>query len=161
MKDTLKKYSPKPESINLGWFNKHLTNPEIWKWNKKTISRAFAIGLFFAFIPLPMHTLLVAIFAVYFSANILLSILVVWINNPITMVPFYFFTYKLGASIMGIEMDTEFEFTFSYLMQNFGNATLGFWVGGIITSVISASIGYYLIIGIYKYKAFKRLKHLK
>jgi uncharacterized protein (DUF2062 family) len=108
-----------------------------------------------------MHTLLVAIFAVLFSANILLSILVVWINNPITMVPFYFFTYKLGASIMGIEMDPEFEFTFSYLMQNFGNATLAFWVGGIITSVISASIGYYLIIGIYKYKAFKRLKHLK
>ena len=57
MKETLKKYSPKPENINLGWFNKHLTNPEIWKWNKKTISRAFAIGLFFAFIPLPMHTL--------------------------------------------------------------------------------------------------------
>jgi len=47
MRETLKKYSPKPENINLGWFNKHLTNPEIWKWNKKTISRAFAIGLFF------------------------------------------------------------------------------------------------------------------
>ena len=46
MRETLKKYSPKPENINLGWFNKHLTNPEIWKWNKKTISRAFAIGLF-------------------------------------------------------------------------------------------------------------------
>ena len=69
MKETLKKYSPKPESINLGWFNKHLTNPEIWKWNKKTISRAFAIGLFFAFIPLPRHTLLVAIFAVYFFSK--------------------------------------------------------------------------------------------
>ena len=38
MKETLKKYSPKPENINLGWFNKHLTNPEIWKWNKKTKS---------------------------------------------------------------------------------------------------------------------------
>ena len=29
MKDTLKKYSPKAENINLGWFNKYLTNPEI------------------------------------------------------------------------------------------------------------------------------------
>jgi len=142
MRETLKKYSPKPENINLGWFNKHLTNPEIWKWNKKTISRAFAIGLFFAFIPLPMHTLLVAIFAVFFSANILLSVLVVWINNP-------------------IEMDPEFEFTFSYIMQNFGNATLAFWVGGLITSTITAVAGYYSIIAIYKYKAFKRVRRWK
>ena len=37
MKETLKKYSPKPENINLGWFNKHLTNPEIWKWNKSCL----------------------------------------------------------------------------------------------------------------------------
>ena len=161
MKESLKKYSPKSENLNLGWLNKHLKNPEIWKWNKKTISRAFAIGLFFAFIPLPMHTLLVAIFAVVFSANILLSILVVWVNNPITMVPFYYFTYKLGASIMGIQMDPKFEFTFSYLMDNFGNATIALWIGGIITSIVSAIIGYYVIITIYKYKAFKRAKRWK
>jgi hypothetical protein len=161
MKDTLKKYSPKPDSIDLGWFNKYLKGPEIWKWNKKTISRAFAIGLFFAFLPLPMHTLLVAIFAVVFSANILLSILVVWINNPITMVPFYFFTYKLGALIMGIEMDPEFQFTLSYLMENFGNATVAFWIGGLITSIITSLIGYFSIILIYKYKAYKRVKRWK
>ena len=108
-----------------------------------------------------MHTLLVAIFAVFFSANILLSILVVWVNNPITMVPFYFFTYKLGASIMGIEMDPEFEFTFSYLLDNFGNATIAFWVGGLITSIVSALLGYYSIIAIYKYKALKRVNRSK
>ncbi|MBT7933993.1 MAG: DUF2062 domain-containing protein, partial [Thiotrichales bacterium] len=53
MKKTLRKYSPKPENIDLGRLNKYLTNPEIWKWNKKTISRAFAIGLFCAFLPIP------------------------------------------------------------------------------------------------------------
>ena len=161
MKKTLKKYSPKPENIDLGRLNKYLTNPEIWKWNKKTISRAFAIGLFCAFLPIPAHTLLVAIFSVVFSANILLSILVVWVNNPFTMVPFYYFTYKLGASIMGIQMDPKFEFTFSYLMDNFGNATIALWIGGIITSIVSAIIGYYVIITIYKYKAFKRAKRWK
>jgi uncharacterized protein (DUF2062 family) len=77
------------------------------------------------------------------------------------MVPFYFFTYKLGASIMGIEMDPEFEFTFSYLIENFGNATLAFWVGGLITSFITAVIGYYSIIAIYKYKAVKRVRRWK
>ncbi len=161
MKETLKKYSPKRENVNLGWLNKHLSDPELWKWNKKTIAKAFAIGLFCAFLPIPAHTLLGAVLAVIFSANILLSMFMVWVNNPITMVPIYYFTYKLGASILGIEMDLNFEFSFSYLMNNFGSATLAMWVGGIITSIISAIIGYFAIITIYKYKAIKRVKRLK
>jgi uncharacterized protein len=161
MKETLKKYTPKRENVNLGWLNKHLTDPELWKWNKRTIAKAFAIGLFCAFLPMPAHTLLGAILAVMFSANILLSILIVWVNNPITMVPIYYFTYKLGASIIGIEMDLNFEFSFSYLMENFGNATLAMWIGGIITSIISAIMGYFAIIAIYKYRAIKRVKRWK
>ena len=53
MKETLKKYSPKRENVNLGWLNKHLADPELWKWNKRTIAKAFAIGLFCAFLPIP------------------------------------------------------------------------------------------------------------
>ena len=161
MKETLKKYSPKRENVNLGWLNKHLADPELWKWNKRTIAKAFAIGLFCAFLPIPGHTVLAAVLAVIFSANILLSMLLVWVNNPITMVPIFYFTYKLGASIMGIEMDPGFEFSFSYLMDNFGGATLAMWVGGIITSTITAILGYFAIITIYKYRAIKRAKRWK
>jgi uncharacterized protein (DUF2062 family) len=161
VKEILKKYSPKRENVNLGWLNKHLTDPELWKWNKKTIAKAFAIGFFCAFLPMPAHTLLAAILAVLFSANILLSILIVWVNNPITMVPIYYFTYKLGASIMGIEIDTDFEFSFGYLMDNFGATTIALWIGGIVVSIVSAIVGYFSIITIYKYKAFKRVKRWK
>ena len=161
VKEILKKYSPKRENVNLGWLNKHLTDPELWKWNKKTIAKAFAIGFFCAFLPMPAHHLLVAILAVLFSANVLLSILIVWVNNPITMVPIYYFTYKLGASIMGIEIDPDFEFSFGYLMDNFGAATIALWIGGIVVSIMSAILGYFSIITIYKYKAFKRVKRWK
>ena len=161
MKSILKKYSPKRENINLGWLNKHLTDPELWKWNKKTIAKAFAIGLFCAFLPIPIHTILVAILSVLLSANILLSILVVWVNNPITMLPIYYFTYKLGASIIGIEIDPEFEFSFGYLMTNFWSATLALWIGGLITSIVTAILGYFSIISIYKYRALKRIKRWK
>ena len=81
MRDTLKKYSPKRENVNLGWLNKHLHDPLLWKWNKQTISKAFAIGLFCAFMPIPFHTILAAVLAVVFSSNILLSIALVWVNT--------------------------------------------------------------------------------
>ena len=73
MKETLKKYSPKRENVNLGWLNNYLADPELWKWNKRTIAKAFAIGFFCAFLPIPGHTVLGAVLAVIFSANLLLS----------------------------------------------------------------------------------------
>ena len=161
MKSTLKKYSPKRENINLGWLNKYLTDPELWKWNKKTIAKAFAIGLFCAFLPLPVHMLLAGILAVTFSANILLSLLVVWVNNPITILPIIYFTYKLGASIIGIEVDPEFEFSFGYLMDNFWSATIALWTGGLISSTVASLVGYFSIISIYKYRAYKRIRRWK
>jgi uncharacterized protein (DUF2062 family) len=161
MKSTLKKYSPKRENINLGWLNKHLTDPELWKWNKKSIAKAFAIGLFCAFLPVPIHMLLAGILAVAFSANIMLSLLIVWVNNPITIVPIIYFTYKLGASIIGVEIDPEFEFSFGYLMDNFWSATLALWIGGLITSIVASTLGYFSIISIYKYRALKRIKRWK
>ena len=161
MKKIFKKYSLKPEQVNLGWFNKYLHKEVIWKWNKQTISRAFAIGLFCAFIPLPMHTLLAGILAIAFSANILLAMFLVWINNPITMVPIYFFEYKLGSSIIGIEMDPNINFSLNYFIDNLATATFAIWAGGIIVSSLIGIIGYACIISIYKYKALKRLKYWK
>jgi len=161
VRETLRRYSPKRDEVNFGWLNQHLHDPQLWKWNKRTISKAFAIGLFCAFIPLPMHTLLAAIIAVALSANILLSIFLVWVNNPITMVPIYYFEYKLGSSLIGIEMDPSFNFSISYLIDNLATATVAIWVGGLIISTLIGILGYASIISIYKYRALRRVKRWK
>ncbi len=161
MKETLKRLSPKQEDINLGWLNKHLHSPDLWKWNKRTISKAFAIGLFCAFLPLPLHTLLAAALAVVFSSNILLSMGLVWVNNPLTMVPIYYYTYKLGSYIIGIEIDPSFQFTIDYFMGSFTSAVTAIWVGGLIISTITAIIGYTAILAIYKYRAYQRVRRWK
>jgi uncharacterized protein (DUF2062 family) len=76
-------------------------------------------------------------------------------------VPIIYFTYKLGASIIGVEIDPEFEFSFGYLMANFWSATLALWIGGLITSIVASTLGYFSIISIYKYRALKRIKRWK
>ena len=161
MKETLKRFSPKQEDINLGWLNKHLHNPDLWKWNKRTISKAFAIGLFCAFLPLPLHSLLAALLAVVFSSNILLSMGLVWVNNPVTMMPIYYYIYKLGSHIIGTEVDPNFAFTIDYLMGTFATTASALWVGGLIVSTITAILGYTAILLIYKYRAYQRVKRWK
>ena len=158
MRETLKRYSPKREEVNLGWLNQHLQDPQLWKWNKRTISRAFAIGLFCAFMPIPLHTLLAAALAVVFSSNILLSIALVWVNNPITMVPIYYYTYKIGSFITGMELDPDFVFTWEYMLDNLTTTTIALWAGGLIIAPIAGILGFIAILLIYKYRAFKRIK---
>ena len=158
MRETLKRYSPKREEVNLGWLNQHLQDPQLWKWNKRTISRAFAIGLFCAFMPIPLHTLLAAALAVVFSSNILLSMALVWVNNPITMVPIYYYTYKIGSFITGMELDPGFVFTWEYMLDNLTSTTVALWVGGLFIAPIAGILGYIAILLIYKYRAVKRIK---
>ena len=59
MKKTLKRLSPNPESLkshkNLGWLSKHLHDASLWNFNRRSISKAFAVGLFCAFIPVPFQ----------------------------------------------------------------------------------------------------------
>ena len=158
MRETLKRYSPKREEVNLGWLNQHLQDPQLWKWNKRTISRAFAIGLFCAFMPIPFHTLLAVALAIVFSSNILLSMALVWVNNPITMVPIYYYTYKIGSFITGMEFDPSFVFTWEYMLDNLTSTTIALWVGGLFIAPIAGILGYIAILLIYKYRAFKRIK---
>ena len=78
MKKLLKRYSPNSDEVKnnkrLGWLSKHLHDPSLWNFNRKSISKAFAVGLFFAFIPVPFQMLLAAPGAVIFSANLPLAI---------------------------------------------------------------------------------------
>jgi hypothetical protein len=46
-------------------------------------------------------------------------------------------------------------------MDNFWSATLALWIGGLITSILMATLGYFSIISIYKFRALKRVKRWK
>ena len=119
MKKLLKRYSPNANDIknhkHLGWLSEHLHNPSLWNFNRKSISRAFAVGLFFAFIPVPFQMLLAAPGAVIFGANLPLSIALVWITNPITMPAIYYGCYKLGAWILGVQIEADFVMSLEYV----------------------------------------------
>jgi len=113
MKKILKRLSPDPETLknhkHLGWLSEHLHDTSLWNFNRRSISKAFAVGLFCAFVPVPFQMLLAAPGAVIFSANLPLSVALVWITNPITMPPIYYGCYKLGAWMLGVEVQQDFR----------------------------------------------------
>ena len=161
MKKTLKRLSPNPESLkshkNLGWLSKHLHDASLWNFNRRSISKAFAVGLFCAFIPVPFQMILAAPAAVIFSANLPLSVALVWITNPITMPPIYYGCYKLGAWILDVEVQQDFVMSLEYVWEVFGVIWQPFLLGCIVVSTVSAIVGYWAIQLIYRFKAYKRI----
>ncbi len=160
MKKTLKRLSPDPESLrnhkHLSWLSKHLHDASLWNFNRRSISKAFAVGLFFAFIPVPFQMILAAPSAVIFSANLPLSVALVWITNPITISPIYYACYKLGAWILDVNIEQDFVMSLDYVWEVFGVIWQPFLLGCLVVSTISAFSGYWAVQFIYRFKAYRR-----
>lgn len=99
-------------------FGNVLYNPNLWCLNRRSAAGAFAVGLFMAFVPLPSQMIMAARLAIVLGVNLPLSIALVWITNPITMPVIFYFTYKLGAWLMGTPAQSfHFELTWEFLLN--------------------------------------------
>jgi uncharacterized protein (DUF2062 family) len=165
MKKLLKRYIPSQEYIknhkHLGWLGQYLARPNLWHFNRRSISKAFAVGLFCAFIPVPFQMSLATPGAIIFSANLPISIALVWITNPLTMPPIFNACYKLGAWILGVSIEQEFIMSAEYIWQVFDVIWQPFLLGCFLVSTVSALLGYFSIQFIYRFKVFQRKRNYR
>lgn len=145
-KKALKNFMPSLDKIkshkHLRIFGDLIDAPNLWHINRYSVSRAVAIGLFIAFVPLPIQMLLAAGAAILLHANVALSVLFVWISNPLTMPVLYFGAYKLGTLILGSPtQNIDFELSLSWLTNELLLIWKPFLLGCFICGVVSALIG--------------------
>ena len=99
-KKFIKRYLPSRERVNsiesLRFLGDIRNEPNLWHINRHSVARAFLIGVFLAFIPMPFQMLAAAFGALMINANLPLSVALVWISNPITMPPLFYF--KIGRA---------------------------------------------------------------
>jgi len=104
-KRIIKRYLPDPHKVrdhkHLQCFGRLLHDPNLWHLNRRSVAGAFFVGVFCAFIPLPFQMVDAAIGAVLFRVNLPISVALVWITNPLTIPPMFYFAYKVGAWVMG------------------------------------------------------------
>lgn len=142
-----KRYMPDPDSIrsnkSLRFLGALLHDPNLWHLNRHSVARAMAMGLFAAFIPLPMQMLIAASLAVVARANIPISVGLVWLTNPITMPPVFYCTYKLGAWVMQLPpIQLPDNLTFDWITQELSLVWQPFLLGSIIAGIVSGALAY-------------------
>ena len=138
---------PNPDTFkehkSLQFLGDRLHEPNLWHLNRRSVSRAFAIGLFAAWIPLPSQMAIAAVAAFYFRANLPISVVLVWLSNPLTMPPLFYFAYQVG--LWGLSMpasETEFEFSLDGAMNGLGDIWQPFLLGCLIMGIICSAVGY-------------------
>jgi uncharacterized protein (DUF2062 family) len=146
-KKALKKLFPNPKTIqqhpSLQFLGTLLHEPNLWHLNRRSVSRAFLVGIFFAFMPMPFQMVAAVVVGVMVHSNLPISIGLVWISNPITIPPIFYFTYKVGASILEVPTRPfEIELSLDWAMRELGAIWEPLLLGSLICAVIFASIGF-------------------
>lgn len=149
-KKLIKRLLPTPESITgnkcLRPLNRWLGNPNLFHLNRRSAAGAFAVGLFFAFIPVPFQMLLAASGAVLFRVNLPLSVALVWVSNPLTMPPIFLFCYEIGAFVLRAPKKAfGFQLSWQWLEYAMVHLGLPFFVGCLICALFCSLAGYFTI----------------
>ena len=139
-----------------------LHDPNIFHITRRSAAGGIAIGLFFACLPLPGQMLIAAIFAIYFRVNLPLSVVLVWLTNPITLPPYLFLAYKTGAWLLGqTTRHVTFELTLKWLSETFLDIWDPLILGCLLYGVITSLLGYLLTRWAWRFVALKKWEERK
>jgi uncharacterized protein (DUF2062 family) len=146
----LQRYIPHPETLrrqrSLRLVSGLIADPSLWVLSRRSVANAFSVGLFSAMLPMPFQMVAAGFFAIWFNANLPLSVALVWISNPLTMPPMFYFNYKVGALLLGRPvLDFEFHLTWSWLSSRLVEIGIPLYVGSVVVGVIAACASYVVI----------------
>lgn len=149
-KKFFKKISPHPDKVknhkSLKFISHLLNDPNLWHFNRRSVPKAFGIGTFCAFLPVPFQMPLAAILAISRQANLSLAIILVWITNPLTMGPIFYGAYRLGCYILNTpEFSVNTPWSFETIYLQFMVIWKPLWIGCLIISTIASFISYYSV----------------
>lgn len=137
-KKLIKKIMPDMKHIrdhkHLKVFGKFIHDPNLWHLNRYSVSTAFSVGLFAAFVPMPFQMVLAAALAIIFRANLPISVALVWLTNPFTMPPLFYLAYKIGAYVLQqpIQSHIHYELSLEWVIEKFGSIGAPLLLGSLI-----------------------------
>ena len=149
-KNLIKRFMPDPQKVrnhkHLKIFGKLLHDANLWHMNRRSVAGAFAVGLFFAWVPVPFQMVLAAAGAIIFRTNLPISVGLVWLTNPVTMPPLFYGAYLFGAMILGHSGGKfNFEPSFDWLLHGLDTVWMPFLLGCLLLGILSSVTGYITI----------------
>ncbi|MAZ89806.1 MAG: ATP-binding protein [Cellvibrionaceae bacterium] len=146
-KKIFKRWLPDPAEFKkrpaLNFMSHLLHDPNLFHLNRHSVSGAFFIGLFTAFLPILGQMPIAALLALVCRVNLPIAVALVWISNPITIPPIFFATYELGRWILDTpSVGFSIELSWEWFSTEFTKLWRPLVVGSLICGVVFGGIGY-------------------
>lgn len=142
LRKTLKKTS-KHEKLK-AFIKKYKIPPEYLSTNRKMVSRAVLLGIFIAFIPMPMQMAAVIAFMPFFKFNVPIGLAMCWLSNPFTMPPMYYMEYLTGSFFLNIK-PAPVEMTLQWFSDNLEKIFIPLYTGTLFYSVVGSLAAYWAV----------------
>lgn len=124
-------------------FRHWLEDHGLWGIRRKTVVPGFAWGVFVAFLPVPGHILIAALGCLFLRCNIPVAALATFVSNPVTIGPIFYFSYRVGAKLLGIEPGPfTIELSIDWLQSTFATIWQPLLLGSVLVGSICSLIAY-------------------
>ena len=130
---------------------------ELVRWEKTLVARGTAVGLFWAFIPMPFQMVPAMLCCWLIRANLPIALIWVWLTNPITLPPIILLEFAIGRAI------ENFASAYGFLPVFYGTGAIAnsfrtLITGSITLSCIAMLVGYLTISILFEISHRQQLK---
>jgi len=106
----------------------------------------------------PLGQLLIAAAgAIAFRVNLPISVALVWITNPVTIPPMYYFAYLAGSWLLGTPVQT---FCVEYWLEwrNWLDILAPLTVGGLVCGAVCSALDYLAVQAVWRWNLVRRIR---
>ncbi|MCV6605277.1 MAG: DUF2062 domain-containing protein [Porticoccaceae bacterium] len=144
----IRRWMPDPDKVTrqrgLRWLGPLLEDPNLFHLTRHSVSLAFLVGVFMAFMPIPGQMVVAALLALWLRCNLPISVGLVWITNPLTIPPMFYGTYLVGTLLMGIEpIELTIEMDWEWLKTEGAKIWKPLLVGSLSCGVVFSALSYW------------------
>ena len=159
----LKKYLPSRDQLSktrsLSFLGNLIFEPNLWHFNRHSLSFAVLIGSIFCFFPIPFQMVPCALLCILIRCNIPVAILLVWVSNPITYGPMMYFAYRVGLGLLGMDTPSIPDSpTFEWFFEQLADIWKPLLSGCLICGFSAGIIGFLVIRLYYRWRIVRYLK---
>ena len=162
MQRWLKRITPDRHTLEKLWclrpFKALVVDRGCWTFNRHSVTRAFALGLFIAFIPptpLPVHIVTSVILGMLFRLNLPVLFATVFISNPFTWLPQVVASIWVGAKLMGMDLHV---LKHRHLADQVHHLWAPLLLGALVLGLAAAGSGYVLAQCAWRARVLYRLR---
>lgn len=131
-------------------FASRVLRSDLWRFNRRSVPRGVALGLFVGILIPFAHSVVAAFSAVFVRANVPVAIAATFASNPATWVFMFPAAYEIGKTLFHLEKLTgiaPFSATMQqtktdHLLQNLTGAGLDTAVGLLVLALSVSALGY-------------------